>query len=214
MARIINHNSAHYRRQAPMAMHTRNGAFFYSKEICSNIIPRINTTRPWLTINTRDDCEDGAIVFIHNNLNPENYNWLAGYKDLILVCGIPETCEKVAHLGRAVYLPLSVDVAYVEQFKREKTKQTAFAGRRCKADGYEFKDGTVFLSGLAREVLLGKMAEFKEVYAVGRCAIEAKILGCKILPYDERFPDPERWKIIDNREAAKMLQEMLDEIDN
>lgn len=214
MARIINHNSAHYRRRASMAMQTRNGAFFYSREICSNIIPRVNTARPWLTVNTRDDCEDGAIVFIHNNLHPENYEWLNGYKDLILVCGIPETCEKVAHLGKAVYLPLSVDVAYVEQFKREKTKQTAFAGRRCKANGYEFEKGTIYLSGLAREVLLGKMAEFKKVYAVGRCAIEAKILGCKILPYDERFPDPEIWKIIDNKEAAKMLQEILDDIDN
>ena len=214
MPRIINHNSAHYRRQAMLAMQTRNGAFFYSKEICSNIIPRVKTARPWLTINTRDDCEDGAIVFIHNNLNPENYEWLKGYKDLILVCGIPETCEKVAHLGRAVYLPLSVDVEFVEKFKRKKTKQTAFAGRRSKANGHEFKDGTVFLSGLAREVLLGKMAEFKEVYAVGRCAIEAKILGCDILPYDDRFPDVERWQILDNKEAAKMLQEILDEIDN
>lgn len=214
MPRIINHNSAHYRRQAMLAMQTRNGAFYYSKEICSNIIPRVNTTRSWLTINTRDDCEDGAIVFIHNNLHPENYEWLKGYKDLILVCGIPETCEKVAHLGRAIYLPLSVDVAFVEQFKRKKTKKTAFAGRRSKANGHKFKDGTVFLSGIAREVLLGKMAEFKEVYAVGRCAIEAKILGCDILPYDERFPDVERWQILDNKEAAKMLQEMLDEIDN
>jgi hypothetical protein len=30
---------------------------------------------------------------------------------------------------------------------------------------------------------------------------------------DVRFRDPSVWKVVDNLEAAKMLQEMLDEID-
>ena len=57
------------------------------------------------------------------------------------------------------------------------------------------------------------MAEYETVYAVGRTAIEAKILGCKLKAYDPRFPKVSRWKILDNKKAAKMLQEMLDEID-
>ena len=51
------------------------------------------------------------------------------------------------------------------------------------------------------------------VYAVGRTASEAKALGCKLKPYDPRFPKVSFWKVIDNKDAAKILQEKLNEID-
>ena len=51
------------------------------------------------------------------------------------------------------------------------------------------------------------------MYAVGRSAIEAKCLGCRIKPYDKRFPDPRIWKVVDNKDAAKILQRELDKID-
>ena len=70
-----------------------------------------------------------------------------------------------------------------------------------------------YIEGLPREELLAEMAKYKKVYAVGRTAIEAKILGCEVLPYDDRYPDPEIWQVLDNRDAAKILQEKLDEID-
>lgn len=57
------------------------------------------------------------------------------------------------------------------------------------------------------------MANYKEVYAVGRTAIEAKALGCRIRAYDPRFPDTKRWKVVDNLEAAKRLQKEIDKID-
>ena len=57
------------------------------------------------------------------------------------------------------------------------------------------------------------MARYKRVYAVGRCAIEAKILGCEVLPYDERFPNPDVWTVLDSKMAAKILQSQLDIID-
>ena len=66
---------------------------------------------------------------------------------------------------------------------------------------------------MPREDLLPRLAVYKRCYAVGRCAIEAKILGCDILPYDRRFPDPSIWQVLDNLEAARILQEKLDEID-
>lgn len=214
MAKILNHNSWSYRQKAPMAHQLRNGAFFYSKEICDYFIPSIKTERPWITVNDNATCWDGSIVFVHNNLYPEHYEWLSEYEDLILVCGIPETCEKVAHLGKTIYLPISIDVAFVERFKRdEKHFDVAFAGRKEKADGYEFEEGTQFICGLDREMMLRRMSDFKRIYAVGRCALEAKVLGCEILPYDSRFPDVDRWKVLDSKEAAKILQEKLDEID-
>lgn len=212
--KIFNHKSLNYLRKFPFAYQHRNGAYLYSQELCANIIPRIQTERPWVTINDGFTCWDGAIVFIHNNLHPEHYEWLSEFKDLILVCGIPETCEKVAHLGRAIYLPLSIDVNYVKRFACEdKIYDTAFVGRKSKMNRGEIPEGTPILSNMPRELLLAKTARFKKVYAVGRCALEAKALGCEILPYDERFPDASIWQVIDNADAAKMLQEMLDEID-
>jgi len=46
----------------------------------------------------------------------------------------------------------------------------------------------------------------------GRLAA-AKELGCRVLPYDERFPNPDIWQVIDNSVAAEILQQQLDIID-
>ena len=212
MGRIIDHTQVSYANLRQISTeHAHNGAYYYSREIVRNIIPRIRTDRNWVTINRYGAGLDHAIVFIHNNLNPEKYEWLNRYNDLILVCGIPETCPKVEHLGKAIYLPLSVDVAEIEKYKCEKTRGTAFFGRRSKANGVPM--GTDVIGGLERAAFLRLMAKYRRVYAVGRVAIEAKVLGCEVLPYDDRFPDPGRWEIMDNTEAAEILQKKLDLID-
>lgn len=193
-----------------------NGAYYYSLEICRRIIPAVKTERPWVTINVPGQAVDRAIVFIHNNLNPEVYSFLNYYGDLVLVCCLPETRAKVAHLGRAIYLPLSIDVEQVAGFrvpKHQRTKDTAFAGRKKKRIEADLPNGIDILEGMPREQLLSAMAHYRRVYAVGRTAIEAKVLGCEVLPYDPRFPDPNRWQVIDTSEAALMLQLELDRID-
>ena len=212
---IISHKNPIYQNKwRKVGKNRYNGAYYYSREICENIIPLVRTDRNWITINIRGVGCNHAIVFIHNNLSSEPYEWLSKYDDLILVCGIPETCDKVAHLGKAVYLPLSVDVGYVERFRvDEKRKDTVFVGRQSKAKMGDVPDGIGYLCGMKRQELLKRMAEYERVYAVGRCAIEAKALGCEILPYDPRFPDPGFWQVIDNKEAAVILQRLLDEID-
>lgn len=184
-----------------------NGALYYSMEIVRNIIPNVETSRPWVTVNQRGECEDNAIVFVHNNLHPENYEWLSAYRGLVLVCGIPETVPKVEHLGTAVYLPLSIDVAETMSHARPKTKGACVAGRPSKVRGVP---GVDVITGLPRREFLRAIAEYERVYAVGRTAIEAKALGCEIMPYDPRFPDPSIWKVRDNREAAAELQRILD----
>lgn len=213
---IIGHNHPKYRsRWNNAGKNKHNGAFYYSKEIVKNIIPLVKTDRNWITVNIPGTGCDHAIVFIHNNLHPENYDWLHdyGYKDLILVCGIPETVEKVSHLGHAVYLPLSIDVENVKKFKTEKTKDAAFVGRPAKRKGLELPEGIDIIEGLPRQQMLAQMAEYKTIYAVGRTAIEAKALGCRLKAYDPRFPKVSRWKVLDNKDAAKILQGLLDEID-
>lgn len=211
---IIDHNNKAYRKKWQGIGDNRyNGAFFYSKEIVKYIIPNVTTDRNWITVNMRGVGCDHAVVFVHNNLHPENYDWMERYEDLILVCGVPETVSKVKHLGKAIYLPLSVNVADIERYRTDKSKDRAYIGRRSKANGILFPPGTDFISGLPRTRFLREIAKYREVYAVGRAAIEAKILGCEILPYDPRYPDPSIWEIIDNSEAAKMLQVQLDLLD-
>lgn len=211
---IIDHDYPKYRAKWDRAGVNRyNGAFYYSKEIVKYIIPNVQTDRNWITVNIPGVGCDHAIVFIHNNKHPEHYDWLHEYDDLVLVCGVESTTEKVAHLGTPIYLPLSVNVAYVKKFITDKTRDTAFVGRRVKRSGIELPGNTILLEGMNRTNLLREMARFEKVYAVGRCAIEAKILGCEVLPYDSRYPDPDVWQVMDVREAAKVLQRKLNEID-
>jgi len=211
---IIDHTHPVYRqRWARSGASKFNGAYYYSREIVERMIPAVRTDRNWITVNQPGYGCDHAIVFIHNNKHPDHYEWLKRYKDLVLVCGVPETVKKVEHIGHAVYLPLSIDVEEVRKHRREKTKDTAFVGRPSKRKGIELPAGTDFIEGLPREELLDAMAEYRQVYAVGRCALEAAALGCKILPYDPRFPDPKRWIPLDTLDAAKILQQILDWID-
>lgn len=190
-----------------------NGAVLYSEEIVKYFIPAIKTTRNWVTIRKVPYAYDHAIVFIHNNLNPYFYDYLKNYHDLVLVCGIPSTCEKVAHLGTPVYVPLSVKVSDVEKYRTKKTKYTCYAGRKGKFASCNVRLSEDHVQDLEHDAFLTELAKYRNVYAVGRTAIEAKILGCRILPYDPRFPDPSVWKIVDTSEAIKILQERLDAID-
>lgn len=209
---IIDHTHIEYRQMWDALSNDKyNGAWYYSQEIVKNIIPNVKTRRNWVTINIPGRCYDNSIVFIHNNLHPELYQWLKHYNNLVLVCGTVQTAERMSYLAPSLYLPLSIDVEDVMQYKTKKTKGTAFAGRASKAAGAP--PGVTRLSGLPREELLSEMAQYRKIYAVGRTAIEARALGCEILPYDPRYPDPGIWQVIDNKEAAAMLQKALDERD-
>lgn len=197
-------------------LNKHNGGYYYSKEILENIIPLVDTDRNWITICCEPYGMNHCIVFVHDNLHPEFYDWLRQYKDLILVCNWPEICEQVKHLGKVIYLPVSIDVGYVKQFLTPKTEDVAYVGRSLKLqeiDDYELPDGIDWLCDMPREELLSKMAQYKKIYAIDRVAQEAKVLGCKVLPYIKRFPDPDRYQVLDNRDAARILQEELDKME-
>lgn len=196
-----------------------NGAYYYSREIVKNIIPNVKTDRNWITIRLPEMTvhPDHSIIFIHNNRNPNYYSYLKNYKDCILVCGLPKTAENLRFYGKAIYLPLSIDVGNVMKYRvKNKTKEIAYAGRKLKlnyTNNRVPKDVEV-LSGIPQSKLLREMAKYKTIYASGRTAMQAKVLGCEVLPQESNFPDSKFWKVLDNNEAAKMLQKMLDEIDH
>ena len=69
------------------------------------------------------------------------------------------------------------------------------------------------LSSLPREELLRKLAQYKKAMAIDRCALEALTLGCELLSMECTYGCDKVDHVVDNREAAKILQEKLNEID-
>lgn len=202
--KIFSHESPEYIWTNP------NGACEYSKEIVKYFIPNIKTTRNWVTINVKGYAYDHSIVFIHYNFDPSIYEWLKNYDDLILVCSLPETVEKVKEYGYPILLPLSIPIEEVKKYRVEKkTKVKAYAGRKGKYASVNARNCDR-IEDLPRDEFLRKMTEYQYIYAVGRTALEAKVLGCKVLRYDPRFPDTTMWKVLDTMEAVKILQEELD----
>lgn len=213
---IIDHTHPLYKaRRLKQGMGKYNGAYYYSKDIVKHIIPNVKTDRNWITVRIEDleNQPDHSIVFIHNNRNPNYYSYLKRYQDMILVCSTPHTYENMKFFGKPVLLPLSVDVKSVERYKvKNKTKDMAFAGRRLKMNN-QIPASADILTDMPQTKFIKAMAPYKKIYAVGRSAIQAKILGCEIGVYDNMYPDPNFWKVVDCKDAAKMLQEMLNSID-
>lgn len=218
----ITHENKLYRDKIELNPNKRyNGAYYYSIEIVKNMIPLIKTKRPFVTINV-GKAYNHAIVFIHSNLHPEKtYAFLHKYKDLILVCGLPETQLKMAYSfpeHKSIFLPLSVDVKEVQQYYiafGDKPFMRCYAGRIGKfvSDDPMAMFKVKILTNMERSKLLSEMAKYQYIYAVGRVAIEAQVLGSKVLPFDKRFPRNVEWQVHDNKEMAKVLNQMIHAID-
>lgn len=199
-----------------------NGAYFYAKEIEQNIIPRVKTDRPWDLLGKRSTGSfDNAIVFLHNNAEHEKIygGWLGKYyKNQIFVVNQPSTERYVKSLGLpCIYLPVSCDLDYVRKFRTKKTKEVCHVGnrwgwRRADIEKYVPPDVEFAPWDMKRDDLLRFMAPYKKVYAVARCAVEAKALGCEVLKCQTDM-DPEDFPMLDNKEAAKILQKELDKYD-
>lgn len=225
MKKIIDTTNPDYKAYCKIFHHggdgMHNGAYYYSKEIVENIISLVKTDRPWDTLGMRcTRSMDHAIVFLHHCRNWDLvYSWLDRYKDLVYVCSTKPTYDWAISKGKkAIFLPLSIDVDYVKQFKTKKTKRACYAGNRW---GFKLADEEKNIpdyvdfppANLSREKLLKFIAPYKEIYAIGRCALEGIALGCKVKPFYHDYMDPKYWKLLDNKKAAKMLQKELDRID-
>ena len=104
-----------------------------------------------MTVGFEGMCFDHSIVFAHSNLHPHVYKYLEAFDDLILVCSWHQQMEAVKQWGKPVFLPMSVDIGYVEQFKREKDRDICFAGRMEKCtDELRFTPGLDFIAEVDR----------------------------------------------------------------
>ena len=193
-----------------------NGCYYYSKEIVDNIIPRVRTWRGWNTVGKDiDGVQDHMIIFLHDNSTPWHYEWLHKYKDLVLVCSSKYTRDSVIYSGHTVLLPMSIDTEYVKKFRTKKTKDTCFVGNIWVRENTRstIPDKVDFFSAMSRTKLLKEVAKYKKCLAIDRCALEAKVLGCELLELDTRYHCDNVGEVLDNREAAKILQRELDKID-
>lgn len=214
---IIDHNHPEYLKIRNKAKGGKNnGCWYYSHEIVNNIIPNVKTWRDWNTVGRElPGMCDHMIVFLHDNSTPWNYNWLKKYKDLVLVCSSEYTKNSVIYSGHTILLPMSVDTEYVKKFRTKKTKDTCFVGNVWVKDNTtaEIPDGVDFLQDIPREELLRELAKYRRAYAIDRCAIEAKVLGCELLRTPTTYHCDNVGAVLDNREAAKILQEELNKLD-
>lgn len=214
MAKIISHLSPEWIK---LKIPHQNGAYWYSKEILENIVPKIKTDRNWVLINAEHTCLDHSIVFIHNNAHPKRYEWLVPFKDLILVCSTVKTLETMIEMYpkfHCIFLPLSIDTEYVKKFKaKRKTKKVCYYGRLEKCPEKIMNDDSIVKLGDGeRETLLKEVSKFKTVYAIGRCALEAIALGCNVLPHEGEYENA-KFTLYDNSDVIPELQRLLNEID-
>ena len=215
---IIDHNHPDYMKlRNKISNGKHNGCWYYSKEIVDNIIPNVKTWRDWNTVG-RDlpGMHDHMIVFLHDNSTPWNYNWLKNYKDLVLVCSSEYTKDSVIYSGHTILLPMSVDTEYVKKFRTKKTKDTCFVGNVWVKENTHTKipEDVVYLQNMPREKLLTELAKFRNAFCIDRCAIEAAVLGCNLIPIQTSYSVDNVGSILDNRDAAKILQRELNKIDS
>lgn len=213
--KIISHLSPEYLK---IPITHDNGAYFYSKELLENIVPHIKTKRNWILINAEGKCYDNSIVIIHNNKNPERYEWLRQYKNLILVCSQVKTLNKLIEMHpklHSILIPLSIDTEYVKKFRvKRKTKNIGYFGRIVKCPSYILEDNSIDkIYGLNRDELLKTLAKYKKVYAIGRCALEAKCLGCEVLHHAGEYENV-GFTLYDNKDVIPEFQRLINEIDN
>ena len=212
--KIISHESPEYLK---LPISHDNGAFFYSKEMFENVVPYIKTDRNWILINAENQCFDHSIVLIHNNAHPERYEWLTPYRDLILVCSTIKTLKTLIEMfphQHCIFIPLSIDTNYVKKFKaKRKTRDVAYFGRLEKIPKEIAEDPSIDkIFGTDREKILKELSKYRKVYAIGRCALEAKCLGCEVESHAGEYEGVE-FELIDNKEIIPELQRILDEID-
>lgn len=223
MTRIIGANTSLFNKQRNnLPLGKFNGAYYYALEIEKIIIPLVKTDRPWDLLGKYSTGSfDNAIVFLHNNVNHEAIygSWIGkGFKNQIFVANQKITYDYVKSKNLpCIFLPLSIDISDVQKYKTEKTKEACYVGNQWKwrsedIKKYVPKNVDFAPQDLEREELLKFMAPYKKCYAISRCALEAKALGCEVLKCHS-YLDPDDFPLIDSREAAKMLQTELDKYD-
>lgn len=194
-----------------------NGLYYYAQTFEKYIIPNVKTDRDWNTVGLAQ-CGgfDREIVIIHNNLDPrKSYCYLNRYNDVICISNVRKSADDVLQFGHSIYMPPCVSVKEVRQFKKgiKKDQDSCFAGNPWEAYREEIErlvPAWVHRFGtMPREELLPIVAHYRNCYAIGCTAAEARALGCNILKRSDKY-DPEDFPLLDVSDAVKCIEKALD----
>lgn len=219
--KIIGTKSDRYQAwRAKQGMARNNGAYWYAKEIEDIILPELKHLNLWInTVGSRflspRDIPRGAVIVCHDNINTVRTYMRLFKLDVLWICSKQSVADTlIKHGEKAVYIPLSIDVEYVEQFKRKRrTKDIAYVGN---AWGFKkeylssMPSNIVQLNGMDRDDLLKEMSKYRTIIAEGRCLLEAKVLGAKTELPTHGYGDIVDREVIDSREAIPMWREVLE----
>ena len=96
---------------------------------------------------------------------------------------------------------------------KRKSRKYAYYGRKEKCPQDILEDETVDkIFGNDRDECLKLVAKYKNVFAIGRCALEAKCLGCNVLSHAGEYENVD-FEVKDNKEIIPELQRLINEID-
>lgn len=214
---IHNNNIDYVRKWEALESGKWNGGYYYSMDIENHIAPKIETDRPINVLGVKT-CggTNRMLVFIHNYLDASDYFWMRKFDDVIIVSSDYNVEKPLLDVKlRVIHLPLSVNVAEVAKHKiTKKTQEECYVGNQWafkKQELQELVPPEVHRFGeMPRERMWDTIAKYKYVYAIGLCAIESRILGCRLKMSRYRYPDPEEaFKVFDLDEAAQCLNEGL-----
>jgi hypothetical protein len=203
--------------QSRLRMGKHNGAFYYSKEIVDNFIPNIKTTYNWQTIN-HQVAPEHCIVFVHSNNALERYDYLLRYKDIILVCSTTHSMEQLKKKGhnKVILVPLSIDIEYLNKFKKEDKSGTIACGNiwafTPEMKEYFKNNNIQHYHDLQRDDLLTLMGKAKTIYAIGRTCMEAIYLGAEVIQPDKEYPVEKYDTYYTQTDAINILQAELDKL--
>jgi hypothetical protein len=213
---IQDHNTTEYKAaQSKLNRGKFNGAYFYSKEIVDCFIPQIKTTYNWQTIN-HQKAPEHCIVFVHSNNALHRYDYLLKYKDIILVCSTHNSLNELKKKGhkKVIYVPLSIDTDYLDNFKMDKKYGTIAAGNLW---AFTPETKVMFIRNrikhyhdIPREDLLKLMAKSKTVYAIGRTAMEAIYLGANVIQPDKEYPVEKYTTYFTQKQAIEILRKEIE----
>lgn len=214
---IIDYTHPAYRKRAVVDGTRRFlGEYRLSRDVGWKIIPKVKTDRNWITVNIGEAC-DHSIVFISDSIAPQSYEFLKRQQDMVLVCESPQSAKYWANTGfYVVYIPPFVDVKYTTYYRRQHGRGSRRVHKNrenlCLLPKHDmskiFPGGYDTLPYLRHKDFLHEMARYKNVYARGRGAVEAKILDCNVIT-----PDGSEPIILDINDARLLLEAELERID-
>ena len=195
-----------------------NGAYWYARELEEIILPKIAADVVINTVGTplytATQVPDGSVIVVHDNVNPIGiYRKFLG-KGCLFVCSVQSVVEKFENEGeKAVHIPLSIDTAYVAQYKKKRrTKDTAYAGNSWsykKKFLSELPPEIDQLSGMERDDLLKAMSRYRNIIAEGRCLMEAKVLGANTTVTKFETVKTSDREVLDSRKAIPLWRSVL-----